>query len=98
MEKAFLSIKMMMLVVEIMEIMRVRVMRRLMTKIIFSCSKAEKTEVMEETSLSIIMMMTMLIYIMMKCMYVCRPLKVEIYRSTVSTDGFHTKSIIEQQS
>ena len=26
------------------------------------------------------------------------PLKVEIYRSTVSTDGFHTKSIIEQQS
>ena len=27
-----------------------------------------------------------------------RPLKVEIYCSTVSTDGFHTKSIIEQQS
>ena len=27
-----------------------------------------------------------------------RPLKVEIYRSTVSTDGFHTKSIIEQQA
>ena len=26
------------------------------------------------------------------------PLKVEIYRSTVSTDGFHTNSIIEQQS
>ena len=79
MEKAFLSIKMMMLVVEIMEIMRVRVrvMRRLMTKIIFSCSKAEKTEVREETSLSIIMMMTMLIYIMMDsirwsvCMCVC---------------------------
>ena len=27
-----------------------------------------------------------------------RPLKVKIYRSTVSTDGFHTKSISEQQS
>ena len=31
--------------------------------------------------------------------YVCmRPLKVEIHQSTVSTDGFHTKSIIAQQS
>ena len=27
-----------------------------------------------------------------------RPLDVEIHRSTVSTDGFHTKSVIEQQS
>ena len=26
------------------------------------------------------------------------PMKVEIHRSTVSADGFHTKSIIEQQS
>ena len=29
---------------------------------------------------------------------ILRPLKVEIHRSTVSTDGLHSKSIIEQQS
>ena len=31
--------------------------------------------------------------ILLNHIVIFRPLKVEIYRSTVSTDGFHTKSI-----